>query len=185
MVENKFERWDVKLHAPQDRCISSNEYNPCPFMKANNTNYCPRHGANKGLQAKAAAIQRNYRLTRWKERVGELADNDSLKSLREEVGILRMILEEMLNQCKDSMDILLYSTKMSDLVMKIDKLVTSTDKLENRMGLLLSKDSILHLASVFVTIINNHVTDPDIIEQISTEMVLATEEVGNPILQGI
>lgn len=185
MVDNKFERWDVKLDSPDERCISSNKHNPCPYKKVNGTDYCVRHGANKGLQEKAAAVQRNYRLTRWKERVGELADNNNLKSLREEVGILRMVLEEMLNKCQDTTDLLLYSSRMCDMVMKIDKLVTSTDKLENRMGLLLSKDSVLHLASIFVTIINNHVTDPDVIDLISEEMVTATQEIGNPILEGV
>lgn len=185
MIENKLgKRWNAKYNSPDERCISSNHNGPCPYLKVNGTRYCVRHGANSGVQARTAETQRNYRLTEWKERVGELADNNNLKSLREEVGILRMILEQMLNQCKDSMDILLYSSKMSDLVMKIDKLVISTDKLENRMGLLLSKDSVLHLAAVFVTIINNHVTDPNVIDIISNEMMEATEEIGNPILEG-
>ena len=182
-MDNKFERWDMSKHSPEQRCISSNKNGPCPYMKANGSEYCIRHGANKGIQAKAAETQRNYRLQRWQKRVGQFADNTNIKSLREEVGILRMILEEMLHQCKDSMDLLLYSSRMSDLVMKIDKLVTSCDRLENRMGLLLSKDSILHLASMYVQIINTYVQDADTIEKISTEMQLVTEEVGNPILE--
>lgn len=183
MIEHKFERWNVGKHHPNERCISSNPNGQCPYVKQNETNYCVRHGANKGLQAKQAEVQRNYRLKRWQDRVNDFADNDGIKSLREEVGILRILLEEMMNACKTSMDLLLYSSKMSDLVMKIEKLVTSCDRLENRMGILLSKDSVLHLASIYVQIINNHVTDPDIIEQISMEMATATEEVSNPLVE--
>ncbi len=183
MIENKLVRWSVAKYHPNERCISSNHNGQCPYIKQNETEYCVRHGANKGKEGRAAEVQRNYRLKRWKDRVGEFADNDGIKSLREEVGILRLILEEMMNACETSMDLLLYSNKMSDLVTKIEKLVTSCDKLENRMGILLSKDSVLHLASIYVQIINNHVSDPDIIEQISMEMATATEEVSNPIIE--
>ena len=92
-----------------------------------------------------------------------------------------MILEETLNQCNDSMDLLLYSQKMADLVIKIEKLVTSCDRLENRMGLLLDKASVLQLAQTYVQIINNYVSDPEVIEQISLEMQKATEQVEDPV----
>jgi hypothetical protein len=68
--------------------------------------------------------------------------------------------------------------------MKIEKLVTSCDRMENRMGLLLSKDSVLQLASTYVQIINNYVADPALIEQISDEMVAATEQIEGPTSLG-
>lgn len=180
-AEVKFVKFNKNTHEPSERCEGSLSTGPCVNCKVEGSSYCVTHGANSGLQVKQAEIVRNYRLQRWKQRVGEMADNDSIKSLREEVGILRVILEEMLNQCDDSTDLLLYSQRMSDLVMKIEKLVTSCDKLENRMGLLLSKDSVLQLASVYVQIINNYVQDPEVIEQISEAMVLATEQIENPL----
>jgi hypothetical protein len=139
------------------------------------------HGANKGQNIVNNAAIRNYRLQRWRQRVGEMADSSSVKSLREEIGILRVVLEEMLNQCTDTTELLLYSHRISDLVMKVEKLVTSCDKLENRLGLLLSKDAVLQLATTYVQIINNHVTDPEVIESISTEMLEVTEKIENPV----
>jgi hypothetical protein len=70
---------------------------------------------------------------------------------------------------------------MADLVMKIEKLVVSCDKLENRMGLLLNKDSVLQLANTYVQIINNHIEDPDIIERVSLAIADATERIEDPI----
>lgn len=181
VIDNKFERWDVKLHHPKERCEATVKSGQCPYKKARGTNHCEMHGANSGENARRVEVARNYRLQRWQQRVGELADNQSIKSLREEVGILRMLLEEMLNQCETSLDLLLYSQKMSDLVMKIEKLVTSCDKLENRMGLLLDKNSVLQLAATYVQIINNYVPDPDIIESISQEMAQVTLQLDNPL----
>ena len=140
-----------------------------------------RHGANKALEAAAEESKRNYRLTKWKARVGQFADNDQIKSLREEIGIMRLLLEETLNKCEDSVDLMLYSHKMSEFVMKIEKLVVSCDKLENRMGLMLNKSTIINLAQQYVTIINEHVKDPEIIEQISMKMVERTLAIENPL----
>jgi hypothetical protein len=181
-MDNKFIRWRVKEHSPAERCESSNAHGPCPYCKVPGSEYCPRHGANKGIQAEAKEVTRNYRLRQWKRRVGELADSDGIKSLREEVGILRMLLEETLNQCETPMDLLLYSQKMADLVMKIERLVVSCDKLENRMGLLLNKDSVLQLANTYVQIINNHIADPEVIERVSLEIAAATEKIDYPVL---
>ena len=180
MIENKFVRM-TELDEPIDRCDGTSTYGPCPYKKVPPTNFCPRHGSNKYFEKERKDELNNYRLDKWKYRVGELANNDSIKSLREEVGILRMILEEMLNRCKDTTELLLYSSRMSDLVMRIEKLVVSCDRLENRMGLLLSKNSILQLAAEYVEIINQHVTDPEIIDAISTKMIQVTLTTENPV----
>jgi hypothetical protein len=180
-TDNKFTRWDVKIHHPNERCTATVKASQCPFCKEPGANTCVMHGANSGKESTNDAAIRNYRLQTWKIRVGEMADSSGIKSLREEVGILRVILEEMMNKCIDSTDLLLYSQRMSDLVMKIEKLVTSCDKLEGRMGLLLGKDSVLQLSATYVQIINNYVEDPLIIEKISEEMIKATLQIESPL----
>jgi len=181
MIDNKFVRWDRLQHELGERCEATGKDSQCPYCKVEGSNYCSRHGGYLQQKRKDAEAMRGYRLGRWKARVGELSDSSGIKSLREEIGILRMMLEEMIGQCTDATDILLYSQRMSDLVMKIEKLVTSCDKLENRMGMLLSKDSVLQLASTYIQIINMHVTDPEVIEQIGTEMAEATEQINGPV----
>lgn len=177
----KFTKWDHTKHHPSERCEGTIKTGQCINCKVPGTDYCLNHGANKQLQSKNGTTVRNYRLQRWKNRVGEMADSGGIKSLREEVGILRVILEEMMNQCNDATDLLLYSQRMADLVMKIEKLVSSCDRLENRMGMLLGKDSVLQLAATYVQIINSYVSDPNIIESISVDIVKATEALEGPV----
>lgn len=174
VIDNKFDRWDVKVDHPSERCESTTTHGQCPFKKGEHSNYCPMHGANKGVIAEKEELKRNYLLRRWKSRVDAFADNDQLKSLREEVGILRMLMEEILNKCEDSTDLLMMSSRISDLAMKIERLVISCDKLENRMGMLLSKNAVIQLAVEYVSIITNHVQDTAVIERISQEMFQAT-----------
>lgn len=174
-MDNKFTRWDDKIHHPKERCEGTVTNGQCPFIKTNNTDRCVMHGANKTSLSQVNEVKRNYRLQRWQTRVSELADSDTIKSLREEIGILRMVMEEILNKCDDSIDLLMASQRISDVAMKIEKLVVSCDKLEGRMGQLISKRAIVQLATEYVQVINNHITDPLIIEAISIELLEATE----------
>jgi len=181
-VDSKFTRWNSLVHHPKERCEgTSQQYGQCPFCKTEGSDYCVRHGGHLAEQKKRKENLRNYRLTKWKARVGEFADSDGLKSLREEVGILRVILEEMLNQCQTATDLLMFSTRAADLVMKIEKLVVSCDKLEGKMGNLLSKESVLQLAMEYVEIINKYVPNVETIDVISMEMMKATLRVQNPV----
>ena len=180
-IDNKFVRWDEKIHHPSERCGATVKTMQCPYRKLEGGNNCAMHAGSIPAVSGDEKALKNYRLNRWKQRISELADNSQVKNLREEIGILRMILEEMLNQCETSMDILLYSTRMSDLVVKIERLVVSCDKLENRMGLMLGKDSILQLASTYVNIINMHVDNPETLEVISQEILDATKQIESPV----
>lgn len=177
VVDNKFTRHNEKIHEPSERCEGTTANGPCPYNKAEGTRFCVMHGSNSGRIARNEEVRRNYRLQRWQQRVNEFADSDQVKSLREEVGILRMMLEEMLTKCTDQTELLLYSHRISDLVMKIERMVISCDKLENKMGMLLSKRAVLQLAGTYVNIINTHITDVDILEKISEEMLVATRTI--------
>ena len=182
VTDNKFVRHNYLIHKLDERCEATVKSGQCPYCKAEGTSYCPMHGSNSGRNAHTAEVIRNYRLQRWKSRIDEFADNDQIKSLREEVGILRMMMEEMLNKCTDTTELLLYSHRIADLAMKIERLVISCDKLENRMGMLLSKSAVLQLAGTYVSIINTYVKDIDVIEQISVEMLEATKAIDSPMV---
>lgn len=179
MIDHKLIRWNPKIHAHVDRCTATHKHIQCPYIKVEGANGCPRHSAVHDHIREERENLKNYRLTKWKHRVGELANTPNVKSLREEIGILRMILEEMLEGCNDRIELLLYSSRISDLVMKIEKLVVSCDKLENRMGLLLDKQSVLFLATQYIEIINNHIEDVTVLESINEEIVKATSYIGS------
>ncbi|KKM86225.1 hypothetical protein LCGC14_1281150 [marine sediment metagenome] len=116
MLDNKHTKWNKHKHHPRERCEGTLVNGQCINLKVIGADFCSTHGANTQLQSRNGSIARNYRLKRWQERVGQMADNSNVKSLREEVGILRVILEEMMNKCESSLDLLLYSQRMSDLV---------------------------------------------------------------------
>jgi hypothetical protein len=179
--ENKFEKCE-----PDDpnRCQSINpKVGQCyykAFQKEDGTyyNYCVRHlAAQRSIDEKQKV--RNYRLNKFQSRLNEFADNDQIKSLREEVGIARMLLEEIINMCSDSTELIMASNRISDLVTRIEKLVTACNKLEQSAGLLLDKTTLLGLADVIVEIIGKHIVDEDIINSIALEIVKCIGSVKN------
>lgn len=173
VVDNKFDR--VEADSPV-RCQGKYTHGQCPYRQVPGSTYCPMHGGHGAINAAKAADLRMYRLTKWKDRMSEFADSEQVKGLREEIGILRIVLEETVNKCQDTTDILMASSKIGDLALKIEKLVSSCHRLEASTGMLLDKTAALHLASVIVAIIGKHVTDADAIDLISSEIISAIVE---------
>lgn len=147
----------------------------CNLQKVPKSEYCPAHGGNKAFQAEEKANLRNYRLTKFKQRVGELSTNDAIFSLKEEIGIIRLLIEEKINQCNDTAELILVSGPLSDLAMKAEKLVTSCNRLDHKLGNSLDKGRILQFAQTVVQIISNYVTDDEILEKISSQILEALE----------
>lgn len=156
----------------EDCCSVCREKNNGTYYKVvEGSEFCPRHGGAKQANKRKVEAANQYRLSVWQHRLNEFAESDSIKSLRAEVGILRIILEEMMNKCHDRTDLVMYSSKISDLAIKIEKLVSSCDRLERNMGEMMDKPTALKFASKVVDIVGRHVTDSRQLDSISHEIL--------------
>jgi hypothetical protein len=114
---------------------------------------CPLHGANTQLASIEKKSIRMYRLAKFQTRVNELADHDKLKTLKEEVALLRMMVEEKVNRCEDSTELMLVSGPVTEMIMKVQKLVESCSRLEMKSGSLLDKQRVHNLATTLMNIV--------------------------------
>ncbi len=117
------------------------------------------HGGNRAGDIETTRNKNLYRLAIFQTRVDDFAHNPKVKGLREDIGILRMLLEFTMNKCKDESDLIMFSPKISELVMKIEKVVTSAHRLENNMGELLDKMAAMQLGEEIVQLISTGITD--------------------------
>jgi len=140
---------------------------------------CLAHGGNKQIESAKAKSVRNYQLTQFKARVDQKLESDSIKSLREEVAILRMVLETQLNTISDENELLMCSGKIADLVQKIDKVVNSCHTLEKGMSELLDKAAILRYASTIIEILDEEIKDKDAVSRVAERMVEALGDIKN------
>lgn len=168
MIESKLKR--VERPDDPNRCQSTYKHGQCPYEAMEHSSYCAMHGGNKGQESHSKKVMQQYRLAMWQQRVNEFADNDKVKTLRDEIGILRVVLENTIVLCKDQNQLLLFSSKIAELVSKIERLVVSCNKLEASTGMLLDKSAALHLAGRMVEIIGNHITDGETIDKIAQEI---------------
>ena len=147
-----------------NRCQSMTGKGQCGNLATAGKKGCPLHGGNAGLKESQL---RNYRLTKFHAQVQRLGDSSEIKSIRDEIGILRMILEERLNACTSEVDLMMESHTIADLVMKIEHLVVSCTKLESSLGQTLDKQTLMTFATQVVGIIAANIEEPDILDIIS------------------
>lgn len=136
---------------------------------------CSFHGGVDDLQRQRETSKNMYRLAKFGQRVGEFSNHSAVKGLRDEIGILRMILEERLNRCQDNDELLLQSNVISDLVTKIERVVTSCHKLEASMGQMLDKNQIIQFAEAMINVVASEIQDPDALSRIAAKVGAATE----------
>ncbi len=157
------------------RCQGVNIHGQCTNKALKGSDFCPAHGGNKGVEAAKRKEMRNYRLAQFQSRVSEFSDSDHIIGLREEIGILRLLMEEKLNSCTDAHELLLMSGPLSDLAMKIDKIVSNCNRLESKLGGLLDREKILESARTIIQIISKHIKDDETLDAIAEEILTSLE----------
>lgn len=156
---NKFERCEPE---DPDRCQAVGKEDQCPYLSLQGSKFCPRHGGNRAHNSQASVNLRNLRLTRvhaYTERAKELGESENIKSIRDEIGIARLLLEERLATCETPTDLMLHSPVINDSLLKIEKLVSSAHRLESNLGELLDKSAVVQLTGELVEIISSALQD--------------------------
>ena len=165
------------------RCTSVTAKGQCLLIKDEGSNYCRLH-RGAGVVAAPKRALNNYRIEKFNGRLAELVNSGGIKSLRDEIAILRMLIEERMNFCKDSHDLILASGPISDLATRLEKLVTSCHKLEGSMGELMDKQALMHFATRVVDIITEEIQNDILIERISDRIIAAMGEKNTVDLEG-
>lgn len=157
--------------APDDpnRCQSLYANQQCPYKALDGYVSCMLHAGRTAQAYKRKRELKQYRLNQWQARVTEFAEHEAVKSLREEIGIARLLMETIVGVCSSPNDLLQYHGKISDLLTKIERLVAQCHKLEAATGALIDKSAALRLAADFVDIIGKYITDEDILNNIGNE----------------
>lgn len=144
------------------RCQAVNNIGQCLNKATKEGGFCPAHGGNHAIKAEKVKRKRLYDLSRYRVRLEEMDSPDQdVKNLREEIGILRIVMEEIINSCKGPVDILANAPKISDLATKIGKLITQCHNIDKSLGQYLDKNEIVQIAQEIVQVISGVITDSD------------------------
>lgn len=168
----------TRITDPDDpmRCQAITSNGQCINKAVVEGGNCLVHGGNKQLEKIERDNIRNYRVKKFQQALVHHTDSPKLKTLNEEVAILRMLLEEQLNQCDDVFDLTIKSHIISDLVIKIEKLVKSCHSLEASLGGLMDKQAILTFATKVIDVISGEIDDEEILTKISDGIIGVAKE---------
>lgn len=160
------------------RCQFIDPTGQCRYIQKDGASYCEIHAQSNGREKRFHLAR--YRLQQYQERVGEFANDDEIKNLREEIGIMRMTLEQIITQCKSANDLLIRSDKISNMVGQIQRLVETAQKLEERNNNLLDRKIVIIIADSIVTLIGNYIKDPDQLNEIGSKICESIENAASP-----
>lgn len=122
---------------------------------------CLAHGGGSTLKADERHRKNAYRLFIFEQRLKEHIDYPDIKGLRDEIALMRMLVEEKLNLCGDLFDLNLVSSSVSDLIMKVNMLVMNCQKLESSLGKHVDATALLVFAKNVVDIISRKFDQPE------------------------
>jgi len=164
-------------HLTIEKCTGVEDQCQCVIRTGQCTNkivaagcqFCFNHGGSSYLKKQNDQALNNYRLNKFHARLKEIRSASTIKDLRDEVGILRLILEEKFNAFTTTNEMILNSGSIGDLVMKIEKLVTSCHKLDEKLGAVIDRSTVINIAEQLIASVSKNVKDPEALERIAED----------------
>lgn len=148
------------------RCHKVIHGSQCSEEAVENSNYCKEHGG--GLHEKTKV--KGYLLGKYMARVSDFTNHKDIKSLSAEVGIMRMLIEEKLNSCNDKLTLTVQAPAISEMLMKLQKLVAQCHRLDLSLGKTLDEAQLIRICDAIAEVISRHVEDANILDKISEEI---------------
>lgn len=138
------------------QCEHTQPDGQCRATAVEGSKFCAKHSPDPQI-----GLRRQYMLNKakYRQRYSEFAESDELRTLRDEIAILRMVMEERLNMIQNDSEMLASCGQIAALATTIEKLVKSCNQLETRLGSLLSKSALLGVANELVQILMQELSD--------------------------
>lgn len=143
----------VENPADPNRCKGAAPDGQCRAVAEPGSEYCKAHG---GRSNKNEMETRSYLLTQvdYKRRLAQLqAQSEPIRELKDAIALTHMLIEKRFNLIKDDNDLLAACGPLNSLLLTMERLVKSAVQLEQNLGALLSKPTVLNLGQTIVTII--------------------------------
>lgn len=166
-----------------NRCQGITSNGQCSRDAQPGCTFCYAH--NGGRDKAAEQDARMYQLSKAKDRsrLAALREHNDVKSLRDEISIARMLLEDRFNLIQNDSDLLTACGALNSLLLTIERLVQSAHKLETNLGSLLAKPTLLSLGHELVTIVIEELQGipnyEEIVDRISARVINAMAKAGD------
>lgn len=160
-----------------NRCQASSGSAQCNGVAIEGGKFCPRHNTTSIAQTPARLRQYHLINSYLKPGYEHFAENENIKSLRDEVALARALLERRTNLINSDADLLANSGAVNQQLLVLQKLVTSMHTLDKSLDNLISREALLVCAQALYNIVAEElegIEDYELItDRIGTRMVEA------------
>lgn len=171
-MPNDDSKYNKVSYFDPERCNGITAHGQCLIRRLPGLKWCQAH-ARRALKAQENARIRLYNLALVNaQRVNEFKGHDEWKSFNNEIGLIRLLIEQKVNACQTSNQLIMASQSISNLVNTVANLVNSAAKLEQHSSSTLNKAQVDAFASNIIGILTKHVS-PEILEKIVQEVEVA------------
>jgi len=160
------------------RCKHTGTRRQCQFQAIEGSVYCAKH-SNEADRVKGYKLQDPELRARFEE----LGREDSLDTIKQEVLLLRILIEDRLNFCKNAAERTTALQGVTSALATIDKLVNSLCRLQRVSSLTLDKPALSRLSTRIIEILLENLGDlPDrdeIVDRVAAEIAQAIVDARN------
>lgn len=158
-------------------CLKSGKNGSCPRLAVEGSLFCERH-TNESDRVQTyliedAALRASF----------ERQSHANLYSLREEVCLIRAMINDRLNICRCEAERLVAYREIGTWIGTVDKLVNSLNKLEKETSQILTKETLLTIGAALVTVISEELKKIEghekVIDAISVRIIPLLENATN------
>ena len=138
--------------ADPNRCQATLRQGQCRRVADPGSQYCSLHG---NTLLKERETRRQYLLTKIEDqtRLSEFSEHDHIKSLRDEIALTRILIERRFNAIRCETDMLAAIGPLNSLLLTTEKLVKTCFTMEQSLGSLLARETVIRLAQELAQVI--------------------------------
>lgn len=154
------------------RCEANNPFSceKCrEFLAIPGSAYCPRCKGPGELDLVRKGLYR-FHSAEAQARLQGMKSHTEGRTLANEVALLRILLETQLNKCSTEYDLLTNEATISRLIENITKCLTANNKMEERIGELLTLEQVIMMLQSFFNMVIQYIPDPEQQEKIAIEL---------------
>ncbi len=132
-----------------NRCKASAGDTQCLNKAAVGSDYCAAHN---GIDQSEAMNKRAYLLAEAHDRakLARFAESESIKSLRDEIALARLMVERHWNMIKNDNDFVNRAPSINSLLLTIERLIKSSHSIEQSLKSLLGREHVIAFAQLLV-----------------------------------
>ncbi len=143
------------------RCQSSTKMGQCPNLAYSPSpdvfvgDKCVMHGGHSAAVRHHTEETKQYKISKYASRIHDFATNPNVKSLREEIALIRILIEERMNAIKpgDDFGIIQAAGPVSELISKLERVIRTSQALEEKSGYVLDRTKVIQMCDQVLTVV--------------------------------